>query len=399
MGDYHNPPPPSSPASCPEISDPSTSRLFQPLQLGTITLNHRLVMAPTTRFRADTNHVPLPFVATYYEQRASVPGTLLITEATIISKRAGAYPCLPGFFTAEQVSAWRQSTDVVHAKGSFIFAQLWAPGRAADPGACKAAGVRILSSSAVPIAEGMAVPEEMSGEDIREFVGDYVKAARRAVGEAGFDGVELHGANGYLIDQFVQDTVNQRSDEYGGSVENRSRFALEVTKAVVDAVGADRVAIRLSPWSRGQGMRMADPVPQFTHLIRQLAGLKLAYLHLIEARICIDNDVDGQVAADEKLDFAVEAWDNVSPVILAGGYTPKSASEAADVRWRDRDVAVAFGRHFISTPDLPFRLRSSIPLNPYDRATFYKFGSPDGYTDYQFSKEWLDTARVHNHVS
>ena len=142
-------------------------------------------------------------------------------------------------------------------------------------------------------------------------------------------------------------------------------------------------------------MRMADPVPQFTHLIRELAKLNLAYLHLIEARICIDNDVEGKASVDEKLDFAVEAWGDVSPVVLAGGYTLESARQAVDVQWRDRNVAVAFGRHFISTPDLPFRLRAGVPLNAYDRATFYKFGSPDGYTDYQFSAEWLKSSHVH----
>merc|ERR1711939_605230 len=186
---------------------PSSSRLFEPLRIGTMDLHHRLVMAPLTRFRAeDDTHVPLPFVSTYYAQRAAVPGTLLITEATFISHRAAGYANVPGIYSRAQIEAWKSITSAVHAKGSYIYCQLWALGRTADAANAKAEGIEIVSSSA------------------------NAQAARNAI-EAGFDGVEVHGANGYLIDQFTQDTCNTRTDEYGGSIENRSRFGLEVTRA------------------------------------------------------------------------------------------------------------------------------------------------------------------------
>lgn len=349
-----------------------------------MTLKNRLVMAPLTRFRADDDHVPLPFVETYYSQRASVPGTLLISEATFISRRAGGYPNVPGIWDPAQIEAWKRVTKAVHARGSYIYLQLWALGRCANPQCAESEGITIVSSSPNALDSEHAVPHELTPEEIKGWVRDYATAARNAVHEAGFDGVEIHAANGYLVDQFLQDVSNSRTDEYGGSVENRSRFGLEVARAVVDAVGADRVGIRLSPWSSFQGMKMDDPVPQFTHVVEHLKSLNLAYLHLVESRVSGNADLE----STDKLDFLIDAWGNTSPVLLAGGYRPDSARRAVDEEYKDKDVAIVFGRYFISTPDLPFRIQKGIDLNPYDRALFYNPKSERGYIDYPFSAEF-----------
>ncbi|KAI9665659.1 MAG: Chanoclavine-I aldehyde reductase fgaOx3 [Bathelium mastoideum] len=362
------------------------SKLFYPLGLGPLLLSHRIVMAPLTRLRAsDESDVPLlPLMATYYAQRAAVPGTLLISEATLISARAGGHSNTPGIYTGAQVAAWRAVTDAVHAHRSFIVCQLRAYGRGAEPEVLAARGVGdVVSASAVPI-DGGAVPRALTEHEIWAFVGDYARAARNAM-EAGFDGVEIHGANGYLIDQFTQDVCNQREDAWGGSVGKRSRFAIEVTKAVVEAVGdAGRVGMRLSPWSTFQGMKMADPIPQFSHLVKELRALKLGYLHLVESRISGNEDVE----ATERIDFAVDIWDHQSPILIAGGFRPDSAKRAVDESYRQKDIAIVFGRYFVSNPDLPFRLRNGIELTPYHRDTFYKKKSEDGYIDYRFCKEF-----------
>ncbi|KAK4150589.1 hypothetical protein C8A00DRAFT_17913 [Chaetomidium leptoderma] len=362
------------------------SRLFKPLRLTPqITLNHRMAMAPLTRYRASDAHVPIvPLVAPYYAQRGSVPGTLLVTEATFISPAAGGYANVPGLYNPAQVAAWRQVTDAVHAKGSYIFAQLWSLGRTANPAVAAAEGFTIKSASAVPMEEGAAVPEAMTVEEIGVRVGEYASAARNAI-EAGFDGVEIHGANGYLIDQFIQDTSNRRTDAYGGSVENRSRFAVEVVKAVVEAVGAESTGIRLSPYSTFQGMRMKDPVPQFEDVIRKINGFGLAYLHLVQSRVA--GSADSPVAGEEdSLNFAVNLWDG--PVLIAGGMVPKDAKYLVDQEFKEKDVIATFGRYFISTPDLPFRVKEGIDLNPYDRDTFYTPKSPVGYIDQPFSRQF-----------
>ncbi|KAL2793052.1 hypothetical protein BJX66DRAFT_326368 [Aspergillus keveii] len=347
----------------------STDRLFQPATFGNLQLNHRMVMAPLTRFRADESHVQLPIVPEYYAQRASVPGTLLVSEATFISKRAGGYPNVPGIWNGDQIAAWKKVTDAVHQKGSYIFLQLWALGRVAMPEVAKLEGFEVVSSSPTPLDLDSPTPRELTKEEIREFVQDYAQAARNAL-EAGFDGVEVHGAGGYLIDQFTQDNCNTRTDEYGGSIENRSRFILEVVRAVADVVGSKRVGVRLSPWQKFQGMRMEDPVPQFTHVIGELKHLNLAYLHLIEARVCgIDDASD-----NDPIDPFVEAWGDSAPVILAGGFKPESARSLLNGHFKDKDVLVAFGRYFISNPDLPYRIRHGILL--------------PRYADYPFSQEF-----------
>ncbi|KAI2470459.1 NADH:flavin oxidoreductase/NADH oxidase family protein [Annulohypoxylon bovei var. microspora] len=365
-----------------------SSRLFQPLKVGNATLRHRVAMAPLTRFRADANHVPLPFVKEYYQQRGSVPGTLLITEATYVAKEAGGYASVPGIWSEEQIAAWKEVTDAVHAKGSFVYVQLWALGRVAKPAVAAAEGFEVKGASPIPQAEGETVPAELSLDEIRHLVGLYAQAARNAV-EAGFDGVEIHGANGYLVDQFIREASNRRRDRYGGSVENRARFALEVTSAVAEAVGADRVGIRLSPWYTLKGMGSADPVPQFTYLINGLKKLKLAYLHVVQSYV---EESDADVESSRQIAFALDAWDNTSPVVIAGGFRPESGRRVVDSTFKDRDVVVAYGRHFISTPDLPFRLQKGLPPTPYNRDTFYTPGATEGYTDYAFSEEFLKAA-------
>ncbi|KAK2010663.1 FMN-linked oxidoreductase [Colletotrichum eremochloae] len=370
------------------------SKLFKPLQVGNTTLQHRIVMSPLSRFRADhETHAPLPLAKEYYTQRASVPGTMIITEATFVSRQVDGYSYAglhhtPGIYTREQMAAWKEITEAVHAKGSFIWMQLWGLGRVADPATAHARGVAVKGPSPIPVEDGTPVPEEMTREDIRSVVADFAQAARNAI-EAGFDGVELHGANGYLIDQFLQDRSNRRTDEYGGSVENRARFAVEVAAAVVAAVGADRVGVRFSPWSTFQGMRMADPVPQFTHVARALRELGLAYLHLVDGRV--DGNADRESA--DSVQFMIDAWDRASPVLVAGGFDPQSARRAVEDHG-DAELAIVFGRWFISNPDLPFRIEKGIPLTPYDRKTFYA-ETEVGYTDYAFSDEFIENNQVH----
>lgn len=366
----------------------AAERLFQPIRLGNTKLGHRMVMAPLTRFRADDAHVHGDIAREYYEQRGSVPGTLIITEATFISPRAGGYDNVPGIWNDAQIKAWQPVTESVHKKGSSIFLQLWALGRVATPAILeKEGGFPVVSSSAVPVDSNYPVPHALTEEEIQRFVKDYADAARNAI-QAGFDGVEIHGANGYLIDQFWQDVANQRSDRYGGSIENRARFGLEVTRAVVDAVGSDKVGIRLSPWSTFQGMGMKDPIPQFSHIVSELKKLDLAYLHLVESRIS-GGSADGVYhAVTRENDPLMEIWGDKTPVILAGGFDPEKAKKVTAEVYTGDNVLIAFGRYFISTPDLPFRVQNGIDLEEYDRKTFYLKKESKGYTDYPFSKEW-----------
>jgi NADPH2 dehydrogenase len=368
------------------------TRLFEPLQVGTCSLQHRVVMAPLTRLRADEEHVPLEMMTEYYSQRACVPGTLIITESNFIAKRArGRDANAPGIFSPAQIDQWRQITDEVHKRGSFIYSQLWHVGRAAREHALKAAGLEMLSSSAVPISPEHLTPRPMTEQEIQNTIADFAQAARNSVA-AGFDGVEIHGANGYLIDQFTQDVCNRRTDKWGGSIENRSRFCLAIVRAVCDAIGPERTGIRLSPFSEFQSMRMRDPIPQFTHLISELRTFGLAYLHLVEPRIAGNADINLKPNQVDSLDFAIAAWQKSSPIIIAGGYTPTTASQAlADPAFnKDADIAIAFGRFFISNPDLAFRAARNLPLTPYQRDTFYKVKSADGYTDYPFSEAWVE---------
>lgn len=337
-------------------------------------------MAPLTRLRASTAHIPLPITKTYYEQRASTPGTLLISEATQISALEGGVPHGPGIWTEDQINSWKEITDAVHEKDSFIYCQLIALGRAADPTQLGLEGGDLHAPS--PIAmEGAPVPREMSDEEIQHVVRDFVLAAENAI-RAGFDGVEIHGANGYLVDQFLQDVSNQRGDRWGGSIPNRARFGLEVARAVGDAIGFDKIGFRLSPWNTWQDMKMDDPVPQFSFFVEQLRDMKLAYLHLIESRVI--NNVDCEQGESNAV--FLDIWGKTSPVLLAGGFTPENAGAALE-EYGGYDVGVVFGRHFLANPDLPVRIRDGLALNEYQRESFYTPMQEEGYVDYPFSSK------------
>jgi len=298
---------------------------------------------------------------------------------------------VPGIWNAAQIAGWKKVTDEVHKKGSSIFVQLWALGRASSEATLKkelGPDAKVVSASNIPF-EGGATPTPLTEDEIWEYVGLYKQAALNAV-EAGFDGVEIHGANGYLVDQFLQDVSNQRTDQWGGSVENRARFGLEVSKAVVGAIGAERTGIRMSPFSTFQGMKMKDPVPQFSYYVEELKKLKLAYIHVVESRIAGNADVP----QTETIDFLVDIWGKTSPVLLAGGFNQDSAYKTVDEEHKDSDVVIVFGRYFISNPDLVFRVKEKIPFADYDRSTFYLKKQERGYTDYPFSKEWEERPKL-----
>jgi len=358
----------------------STSKLFTPVKVGRLELGHRIVMAPLTRFRANSKHVHGALAVEYYSQRANTPGTLLITEATLIAEEAGGYRNVPGIWNEEQIAGWKQVTDAVHAKKSFIFLQLWALGRTADPNVLTEEGnYSYVSSGSIGLTGTTAAPRPLTVEEIKKYVSYYTTAALDAM-KAGFDGVEVHAANGYLIDQFIQSVSNNRTDEYGGSVENRARFALEVVDAVTKAVGADKTGIRFSPWSEYQDMREPHPEETFSYLVSALKDdhPDLAYIHVIEPRILGDSYTEGKHG--DSNDFIRDIW-QPRPLILAGGFSGASATEAVE----EKGGLVAFGRHFIANPDLPRRIYDNVPLNAYNRATFYTTESPVGYIDQPFA--------------
>ncbi|KAK7685002.1 hypothetical protein QCA50_011837 [Cerrena zonata] len=358
----------------------AASKLFQPTKIGDLKLEHRVVLAPLTRFRGTAEHVHTDLGVEHYRQRASSPGTLLITEGTFITGKAGGYAHVPSIETDEQLAAWKKVTDAVHEKKSFIFAQLWALGRTADPKVLESEGFELVGPSDIPAA-GKSTPRPLTTEEVKEYVQFYAKAADNAVHRAGFDGIELHSANGYLLNQFLHETVNNRTDEYGGSIENRVRFVLEVLEASVKAVGASKVGIRFSPWEFFNDIRINDPIPLYTHLVTRIREQfpDLAYIHVTEPRVSGDTPRDPK---GESNDFIRAIW-SPRPLISAGGYGRDLAIEWADTKG---DI-IAFGRHFIANPDLPRRLKENIPLNAYDRSTFYSPLSPKGYIDYPFADE------------
>jgi NADPH2 dehydrogenase len=371
---------------------PSQSRLFKPLKVGHANLNHRIVLAPLTRYRNDDEHVPLPLMEKYYSERAAVPGTLVISEATAIAHEDEGQPNAPGFITEAQAAGWSKVIDAVHANGSYYFQQIWGMGRAADAKYLAGRGLKYLSSSAVPMKEGDVTPEAMTEEHILATIRNFVDTAKRVVA-AGGDGIEIHSAHGYLLDQFLSDNVNKRTDKWGGSVENRSRLLLEVVKAVVDAIGAERVGIRLSPYASFQNAQKSDIQGQYTYLIDKLKEMNVsfAYLSLVEATgdpaaLLLGADTPN---AGKTLDFILERWNNASPVMVAGGYTPESAAWAVEEHYKKWDVLVAFGRYFIANPDLVFKMQHGLELTKWNRATFYKNKSAEGYIDYPFSEDFI----------
>ena len=373
--------------------------------MGNMTLSHRIVMAPLTRYRNGENHEPLEMMIKYYADRACVPGSLVITEATGISPAAEGSPYLPGITSNEQMAGWGRIYAAVHAKGSYIFQQIWDLGRAASPEYVKTRGYKYASSGDKQMKGRTIPPETLTEEEIWQKIDEYRQAARNVVA-AGGDGVEIHGAHGYLIDQFTRDSVNNRTDKWGGSIKKRSRFLLEVVRAVVEEIGAERTGLRLSPFAIFQDSYSSDTWEQTSYVVRKLreAGHSLAYLSLVEPR----GDpalLDARPAPEhlrpfqtktEALDFILKEWNGQSPVIVAGGYTAHNAALAVDEQYKRWDVAVAFGRFFISNPDLVFRVKNNVPFSPYNRETFYIAKSEMGYNDYPFSEEFL---RSHSVVS
>jgi N-ethylmaleimide reductase len=361
--------------------------LFSPLKVGPYQLEHRLMMAPLTRMRAaKPSLVPRPLNTEYYAQRTT-PGGLIIAEASPVMATGFGNPGVPGIYSEQQVEGWRAVVDAVHANGGVIFLQLWHVGRVSHS-SFQPGGALPVAPSAVAIsaeyktmtADGKAAayetPRALETSEVAGVVEAFRQAARNAKA-AGFDGVEVHGANGYLIEQFLQSRSNRRTDQYGGSIENRVRFLMEVTQAVIDVWGADRVGVRLSPYGVANDSGEADPMPLYTHAIRSLNPLGLAYLHFIEPRSSGAGraEVNHQNVPSAMVLFR-PVWKGV--LISAGGFTGEAAEAAIAAGHAD---AIAFGRIFISNPDLPRRLRNGYPLTPYNRATFYG-GEEKGYTDY-----------------
>ncbi|WP_026880207.1 alkene reductase [Hymenobacter norwichensis] len=358
------------------------SQTFSPAQLGSLQLQNHLAMAPMTRCRALGN-VPNTLMAEYYAQRASAG--LLITEGTSPSPNGLGYARMPGLFNAEHVAGWKLSTDAVHAKGGHIFVQIMHSGRighalnlpegaeAVGPSAVAAAGQMWTDQQQM---QDHPTPRALTTEEVRSTIQEFVQSAKLAI-EAGFDGVELHGANGYLLEQFLNPTSNQRTDEYGGSVQNRARFVLETAKAVVEAIGAERTGIRLSPWGTASDMAHYPEIDEtYAYLAEELQKLNLVYLHLVDHSSMGAPAVPAETVATIRQKFT-------NTLILAGGYNTVEEVEGALESGRANLVAI--GRPFVSNPDLVARLKQGTELAPYDPNTFYAPGPEgfhQGYTDY-----------------
>ena len=356
--------------------------LFDPLHIGEIAAANRIAMAPLTRDRAGPGQVPTALMVTYYEQRASAG--LIVTEGTQISAEGQGYLDTPGIFSAEQVAGWKKVTEAVHAKGGKIVVQLWHVGRISH--------LSLLPDGVVPVSstarrangktftaqgfETVSEPRALRTDEIPRLIDDYRQAARNAI-EAGFDGVEVHGANGYLLEQFMRDSINDRSDAYGGSRENRARLVVEVMTAIADEIGAGRTGIRLSPVTPANDAALdSDPQAMFNLVVEQLAPLKLAFIHVVEGATGGPRDVApfdyAALRSPFKQGNAHGAW------IVNNGYT---RAMALDVVAHGAADMVAFGKGFISNPDLVRRLRDDAPIAPVVRETLYG-GGAEGYTDY-----------------
>jgi N-ethylmaleimide reductase len=354
-----------------------STRLFSPLTIGKLTLPNRIVMAPLTRNRAAEGDVPHALNVEYYAQRASAG--LIISEGTQISPEGKGYIATPGIYSAEQVAGWRKVTDAVHAKGGRIFAQLWHVGRISHTslqpdGKAPVAPSAITANSKTFVSTGFvdtSPPRALEISDIKRIVEDYRKAAQNAE-LAGFDGVELHSANGYLVDQFLRDGTNKRTDEYGGSIENRTRFLSEVLAAITSALPASRVGVRFSPFSTFGDISDSDPLKTFGAAIAKASEFGLGYLHLVEG------ETGGSREKAPAADIAT-LRSRFNGVYLANnGYDRQRAIDAVESGQAD---LIAFGRQFIANPDLVERLERNAPLNEPKPATFYG-GGAEGYTDY-----------------
>lgn len=363
--------------------------LFDPIHAGDLHLANRIAMAPLTRNRSP-DAVPRDITATYYAQRASAG--LLITEATAISHQGQGYADVPGLYGTEQLDGWKKVTAAVHEKGGKIVTQLWHVGRISHTDLQPEGGAPVAPSAIAAKAKTYLVdhatgkghfaatstPRALDAAELPGIVHEYAAAARNAVETAGFDGVEIHGANGYLLDQFLKTGANQRTDDYGGSIENRARLLLEATRAVADAIGGGKVGIRLSPVTPANDIVDADPQPLFDYVIRQLAPLGLAYIHVIEGSTGGPRELTDRPFDYEALKTAYREAGGKGAWMVNNAYDRALALDAVA---SGRADIVAFGKAFISNPDLVERLRQDAPLNAWDQSTFYG-GGEKGYTDY-----------------
>ncbi|CCF58166.1 hypothetical protein KAFR_0E00120 [Kazachstania africana CBS 2517] len=379
------------------------TNLFKPIKIGNTTLSHRAVMAPLTRLRASwPGQVPNTKLATeYYDQRSKRKGTMILSEAAVISPQTGGINHAPGIWNDEQVAEWKKIIKKVHDNGSYFWVQFWALGRHAHPGNLAGDGLRYVSASddvyIDPVREEIAMyannqQHGLTKEEIKSFVADFANAAKNSI-KAGADGVEVHSAFGFILNQFLDPKSNKRTDGYGGSIENRSRFTLEVIDACIDAVGAERVGVRLSPWAvYGSMSGGEDPtlLATYAYILGELekrgkAGNRIAFIDLIEPRITDPFSPEGQNEYKKgNNDFAYSVWKG--PIIRSGNLTlhPKAVKEMVE----DERTLVAYGRFWISNPDLIDRVEKGLPLNKYDRKTF--FGRTEvGLTDYPTYEEAL----------
>ncbi|GAA4028736.1 alkene reductase [Actimicrobium antarcticum] len=353
--------------------------LFEPTLLGPLRLQNRIVMAPLTRSRALEGDVPSELAIEYYTQRATAG--LIIAEATQISPQGKGYVFTPGIYNDSQVVAWKRITDAVHAKGGHMFLQLWHVGRISHPSIQPDGGLPVAPSAIKPEGQSytndgfvpMVTPRALELSEMPGIVEQYRTAALNAKA-AGFDGVEIHAANGYLLDQFLRDKTNQRTDEYGGSIENRARLLLEVTAAVVEVWGGDSVGIRISPLSKFGDIDDSNPQPLFTYVVEQLNAFNLIYLHVIEGETGGARDVPGG--------FDLQTLHHLfnGAYMANNGYDMTLARDTLNTKNAD---LICFGRPFIANPDLVERLRTGAPLNEADPATMYG-GGAGGYVDYPF---------------
>lgn len=354
--------------------------LLTPFKLGRYELPNRIVMAPLTRMRAGKGNAPTALNVTYYTQRSTAG--LIIAEATQVSPQGAGYPNTPGIYSPEQVEGWRLVTDAVHANGGRIFLQLWHVGRISHPSLQPGGELPVAPSAIAPEGDAITLegpkpfvtPRALETEEIPGIVEQYRQGAKNAL-DAGFDGVEIHSANGYLLDQFLQDGTNKRTDKYGGSIENRARLLLEVTEAVVNVWGSDRVGVRLSPTGTFNSMYDSNPEALFDYVASALNDFKLGYLHIVEPRI------DGNTTTEQKdLNLGVRYFRPLfqGTLITAGGYDKEEGN--AVLAAGDADL-VAYGRLFIANPDLPERFAINAQLNKPDRSSFYG-GDAAGYIDY-----------------
>eukprot|EP00889_Picochlorum_renovo_P006968 jgi/Picre1/33998/NNA_001475.t1 len=369
------------------MSGSNCQELFQPLKVGSMDLAHRIVYAPLTRCRALTS-VPVQMSVQYYSERAT-KGGLMITEGTIVSEHGFGYPCTPGIFTKEQVEGWKPIVKAVKEKGAFMFCQIWHCGRASHQH-YQPNGETPISCSDVPIKgqqcfssksmqmEDYPVPRALDKEELPKIAEQFRMAAKNAI-EAGFDGVEIHGANGYLLDSFMKDGINNRTDEYGGSIENRCRFPLEVVQAVCDEIGAERVGYRLSPFGGFLDAHDSHPYASVSYMIEELNRFGLAYIHCLEPRVKGNTDQE----ADPHFSLAPFRKICRTVFIASGGYVPQDAADAIGSGSAD---LVAFGRRYLANPDFVKRIKLGAPLNEYDRSTFYTQGA-EGYIDYPFLED------------